>query len=69
MEQQIIDTQKITRFLYDKCWSKFTFCKECKISRVTFDKIMNNAQKIKLTTMFKIARVMNVPVTQLILAN
>ena len=60
----LINTELIKSYMKENNLSKAKFCKICKISPSTFNKIMNNGN-FKLIALFKIARVLNVYVHQL----
>jgi len=60
-----INTQLIKKYLKEKKLSKSNFCKQCKISVVTLNKIISNKENFRIIALFKIARVLNLQVYQL----
>ena len=62
----MVKTELIEKYLKDNNLSKTKFCKMCKISPSTLNKIMNNDGHFRITALFKIARVMNLYVHQLV---
>lgn len=63
--KNMIKTEVIEQYLRENNLSKTKFCEICKISRSTFKKIMNN-ENFQLIALFKIARVLNVHIHQLV---
>lgn len=64
----MIDTIKIEiieKFMLKNNISKTKFCKECKISLKTLNKIMANDFNFKTVALFKIAKVIKIEVFQL----
>ena len=58
--QVMIDVDILKNFMKENKMSKCEFCKKCKISTLTFQKILNKSQSIRFNTIFKIARSMNI---------
>ena len=57
-----IKIEVIERFIFENKISKTKFCKMCKISPSTLNKIMTNDDNFGIIALFKIARVINVQV-------
>ncbi len=55
-----IKTEIIENFLIEKKLSRSKFCKICKISPATLQKIMANKYNFRITALFRIARVMGI---------
>ena len=62
----MVKTELIEKYLRDNNLSKRKFCKICKISTSTLNKIMNDDGHFRLTALFKIARVLGIYVHQLV---
>lgn len=60
MKKKTINKELIEKFISDNNLSKSGFCKLCKISHQTFDKIMGDEDSLTLSPVFKIARVMKI---------
>ena len=60
-----IKTVLIENFIKDNNLSKSKFCKMCKISQSTLDKIMTNSENFRIIALFKIARVLKIQVYQM----
>lgn len=60
-----IKTELIENFIKDNNLSKSKFCKMCKISQSTLDKIMTNNENFRIIALFKIARVLKIQVYQM----
>lgn len=60
-----IKTELIENFIKDNNLSKSKFCKMCKISQSTLNKIMTNSENFKIIALFKIARVLKIQVYQM----
>ena len=60
-----IKTEIIENFMLENKISKTKFCKMCKISPSTLNKIMANDDNFGIITLFKIARVIKVQVYQM----
>lgn len=60
-----IKTELIENFIKDNNLSKSKFCKMCKISQSTLNKIMTNNENFKIIALFKIARVLKIQVYQM----
>ena len=56
----MIKTEIIENYMKEHNLSKTKFCKICKISPSTFNKIMANDRNFGLIALFKIARVMEI---------
>ena len=60
-----IKTELIENFINDNNLSKSKFCKMCKISQSTLNKIMTNSENFRIIALFKIARVLKIQVYQM----
>ena len=60
-----IKIEVIERFIFENKISKTKFCKMCKISPSTLNKIMTNDDNFGIIALFKIARVIKVQVYQM----
>ena len=60
-----IKTEIIENFMLENKISKTKFCKMCKISPSTLNKIMTNDDNFGIIALFKIARVIKVQVYQM----
>lgn len=60
-----IKTEIIENFMVENKISKTKFCKMCKISPSTLNKIMTNDDNFGIIALFKIARVIKVQVYQM----
>ena len=60
-----IKTEIIENFMLENNISKTKFCKMCKISPSTLNKIMTNNDNFGIIALFKIARVIKVQVYQM----
>jgi transcriptional regulator with XRE-family HTH domain len=58
-------TELIEQFREEKGWSIRTFCKECEISILTYIKILNQQLDFKSSALYKIARLMNLKITDI----
>ena len=58
-------TELIENFRKDNNLSKSKFCKLCKISQSTLNKIMTNSENFRIIALFKIARVLKIQVYQM----
>lgn len=58
----LIKTELIEEFLKEKEWSKSEFCRQCKISYKTFQKIMSNDYNFDLRALFRVCRIMGVDI-------
>ena len=61
-----IKTEIIENFMLENKISKTKFCKMCKISPSTLNKIMTNDDNFGIIALFKIARVIKVQVYQML---
>ena len=57
-----IKTEIIEKFMLENKISKTKFCKMCKISLSTLNKIMANDESFGMVALFKIARVIKIQV-------
>jgi transcriptional regulator with XRE-family HTH domain len=55
----------IKEFILRQGISKNEFCKKCKISSSTLNKILSNNQNLGIIALFKVARGMNVQIKEL----
>ena len=60
-----IKTELIETFIKDNNLSKSKFCKMCKISQSTLNKIITNSENFKIIALFKIARVLKIQVFEM----
>ncbi len=60
-----IKTDIIEKYMNENKLSKTKFCKICKISPITLNKIMTNDDNFGIIALFKIARVIKVHVYQM----
>ena len=60
-----INIQLIETFIKENKLSKTRFCKLCKISPRSYQKIVSGDFRIRLTSLFKIARTLRVPICTL----
>ena len=64
-KQNTIDVQKIKDFMAENNLTKIQFCKECRISRETLEKILKDCYESKILAIFKIAKFMKCPIKDL----
>ena len=55
----------IENFIKENGWSARKFCKECKITMSTCLKILNQQTNFNFNSLFKIAKVMNLQISDL----
>ena len=60
-----IKTELIETFIKDNNLSKSKFCKMCKISQSTLNKIMTNNENFRIIALFKIARFLKIQVFEM----
>ena len=60
-----LKTKMIENYLKEYHLSKTKFCKLCKISYCTYQKMINNQDNFQIIALFRIAKVMDVEVYQL----
>ena len=65
MENKNINVEIISSYLKEQNLSKQAFCKKAKISKLSFDRVMNNDLNISLLVMFRIARTIGVSIHEL----
>ena len=63
--KKTIKTEIIENFMLENKLSKTKFCKMCKISPSTLNKIMTNNDNFGIIALFKITRVIKVQVYQM----
>lgn len=63
--KEILKTDLILDFMKSMGWSKTKFCKTCKVTRLTFEKILNKNYHFSIKSLFRIAKVMNIEVWEL----
>ena len=63
--KNIIKTELIENFVKENNLSKSMFCKMCKISQSTLNKIMTNSENFRIIALFKIARVLKIQVFEM----
>lgn len=59
-----IKIELIENFIKENNLSNSKFCKICKISQSTLNKIMTKSENFKISPLFKIARVLKIKVYQ-----
>lgn len=64
--ENIIKTEVILEFMEKNNLSPTAFCKFCKISKSSYDKIMNNDLRVKIKTVLKIMVAMKIRLNQLV---
>lgn len=60
-----IKNELIENFIKDNNLSKSKFCKMCKISQSTLNKIITNNENFRIIALFKIARVLKIQVFEM----
>ncbi|MBO5394465.1 MAG: hypothetical protein J6A28_00980 [Clostridia bacterium] len=60
MKEKFINYELIENFMKENSLSKTAFCKMCKISPVTFAKIMGDEQGLTVLPVFKVAKAMGI---------
>ncbi len=60
-----INIKLIENYIKEKNLTKIKFCKICKISLGTLNKIMTNNKNFSIVTLFKIAKILNIQIYQL----
>lgn len=63
--KKLIKTELIENYLKEKNLNKSRFCKECKISTGTLNKILSNKENFRINALFKIARTLGIQVFEL----
>ena len=63
--KETIKIEIIEKFILEKNISKTKFCKMCKISPNTLNKIMSNDFNFEIIALFKIAKVIKIEVYQM----
>ena len=63
--QSTVKIELIKNFMLENRISKAKFCKMCKISPSTLNKILTNNDNFGIIALFKIARVVNVKIYQM----
>ena len=63
--KNMIKTEIIKKYMLENKLSKTKFCKVCKISFKTLNKIMSNDLNFEIIVLFKIARVIKIEVYQM----
>lgn len=61
----IINTEIIKNYMEENNLSKRAFCKLCKISPATLERILMNKDSVRLMVIFRIARALKTPVYKL----
>lgn len=64
--ENIIKTEVILEFMEKNNLSPTAFCRLCKISKSSYDKIMNNDLRVKIRTVLKIMVAMKIRLNQLV---
>ncbi len=62
--QNQVNTELITEYVWKNSLTKKEFCEQCKICMSTYYKIMQG-KDLSIRTLFKVARGMNIPIHQL----
>ena len=60
-----IRTELITKYIKSRGLSKVNFCKLCKVNIQTLNKILNNQKNFRIIALFRIGRVIDIPVCEL----
>lgn len=60
-----IKVELIENFIKENNLSKSMFCKMCKISQSTLNKIMTNSENFRIIALFKIASVLKIQVFEM----
>ncbi len=60
-----INTKLIIEFISNNNLTKHKFCKECKISYYILKKMLSNNLHFRITSLFRIAKFMNIQVYKL----
>lgn len=60
-----INTDLIINYLFLNKLTKSEFCKMCKISYGTLEKVMSKNQNFNISALFKIAKVLNVKIHEI----
>lgn len=55
-----INVEVINNYIKENKLTKNKFCKTCKISLSTLNKILNNKENFRIIALFKIAKVLNI---------
>ncbi len=63
--KNMINTNLILNYLKANILTKTQFCKLCKITFSTLNKVLNDKQNLKMKTLFKIARQLNIKISDL----
>ena len=63
--QKYFKTELIEKFIEGKGWSVRKFCAECKITMLTYMKILNQQLDFKSSALYKIAKIMNLEMCNL----
>lgn len=63
--KNLVNTEMILKYLKENNLTKGKFCKACKISEMTFNRILNNESKVSLVSLFKISIQMKVTFQEL----
>ena len=62
MQEKYFKTELIENYIKENKISKIEFCKRCKLSIGTLNKVLSNQLNFKLNAIFKIARVLNIEI-------
>ena len=62
---KIIKTELIDKFMENSKMLKLKFCKVCKISLSSFNKLKINSLNLGIVVLFKIARALNIEICEL----
>lgn len=65
MKEFRIRTELIDAFLRSEAITKEELCKRCKVTIKAFDKIMQNDKSVNLLNIYKIARIMDLAISQM----
>lgn len=65
MQHKLFNTELINNYLDENKLSKTDFCKQCRISIITLNKILTNNNNIGMISLFKVARTLDVVICDL----
>ncbi len=64
--QEYVKTELIERFIKEKGLTNTEFCKQCRIGYATFLKIKRGEYSVRVSALFRIAKMLGVHVKELI---
>ena len=65
MEKRI-KTTVLTNYMEENGLSKADFCTSCKINLSTLNRILANNNDVRISTLFRIARILHIEITELL---